>query len=87
MKQFNLENAVMKIDCEGSEYDFILNTDIKSLRKFQQIIIEYHYGYRNLVKKLKSARFKVKITRPVNDVNNELELPYLKRGLIICERT
>lgn len=86
IKQFKITNGIMKIDCEGSEYEFILNADIKSLRKFQQILIEYHYGYRNLVKKLESSGFKVKITRPINEVNNELKVPNLKRGLIICER-
>ena len=48
----NDENLVLKMDCEGSEYRIILNTDKKILRKFTQIIMEYHFGYQNLKLKL-----------------------------------
>ena len=48
MKNLIDENLVLKMDCEGSEYRIILNTDKKILRKFTQIIMEYHFGYKNL---------------------------------------
>jgi len=60
----NDENLVLKMDCEGSEYSIILNTDKKILRKFTQIIMEYHFGYQNLKLKLESAGFTVTTTKP-----------------------
>jgi len=57
VKKFNIKNAALKMDCEGAEYDAILNATNETLRKFDQIIIETHYGYMNLEKKLREAGF------------------------------
>ena len=46
---------MLKMDCEGCEYDSILNTDDEILKKFSTIILEYHYGYQNLVEKLETT--------------------------------
>ena len=59
VKKFNLNKAVLKMDCEGCEYH-ILNEDNSVLAKFPQIQIEFHNGYKKLVKKLNSAGFQVK---------------------------
>jgi len=59
------ENSILKIDCEGCEYEIILSSTRKTLRKFSNILIEYHFGYKNLKKKLENSGFYVKIlTRP-----------------------
>ena len=63
-KNLKLNNAILKIDCEGCEYGVILNAEKQSLRKFNQIAIEYHQGYLNLIKKLKDCGFKTKFTIP-----------------------
>ena len=63
-KKLKLNNAILKIDCEGCEYGVILNAEKQSLRKFDQIAIEYHHGYLNLIKKLKDCGFKTKFTIP-----------------------
>ncbi|MEM0201223.1 MAG: FkbM family methyltransferase [Candidatus Micrarchaeaceae archaeon] len=86
LKYIKNKDAIMKIDCEGSEYNLILNTNKKSLRKFQEIIIEYHYGYKNLVKKIKNAGFRIKIKRPIFSINSEMEIKNIKRGIIYCKR-
>jgi hypothetical protein len=52
----------LKIDCEGGEYEQILNA--KSLIEYDQVIIEYHYGYLNLEKRLEAEGFTVRHTRP-----------------------
>ena len=58
------EKAILKMDCEGYEYDIILSASKETLQRFQQIQIEYHYGYKNLKKKLDECGFKVEVTRP-----------------------
>ena len=35
---------ILKIDVEGYEYEILLNTPIKVLRQFSDMVIEYHYG-------------------------------------------
>lgn len=61
--------AVLKIDCEGGEYGTILNAPDSTLRKFSQMMIEYHYGYANLERKLRSAGFAVRHTLPKRTFN------------------
>jgi len=87
VKRFNLKHAALKVDCEGCEYALILNANDEALKAFDQITIEYHYGYRNLVKKLGQAGFKVKYSWPKYLYSREAEdnntYPYI--GLIYAE--
>jgi hypothetical protein len=64
IKNYNMNPTVCKIDCEGCEYETILNAPREVLRNFAHLKIEYHYGYRNLVKKLKSSGFLTRHTWP-----------------------
>lgn len=57
-------DAILKMDCEGSEYDIILSASSKTLRKFSQMTIEYHFGYLDLKKKLESSGFTTSHTPP-----------------------
>ena len=41
VKRYHLEDALLKMDCEGCEYN-IVNESIDILRKFNKMIIEYH---------------------------------------------
>jgi FkbM family methyltransferase len=59
------ENAVLKMNCEGCEYDSILFSTCDTLRSFSHIQLEYHNGYQNLKKKLENCGFHVVITRPL----------------------
>ncbi len=59
-----IESAVLKMDCEGCEYDIILSCTEDILKKFSHIQIEYHHGYKNLRDKLEKCGFKVSATRP-----------------------
>ncbi len=61
--KFEVMNGILKIDCEGCEYDVILSSSDTILRKFQFIQVEYHYGYKNIQKKLEKSGFKVKRTK------------------------
>ncbi|BBE42788.1 FkbM family methyltransferase [Conexivisphaera calida] len=49
---------VMKMDCEGCEYDAILNS--RRIGEIRQIQIEYHYGPKRLVDKLRETAFSVR---------------------------
>jgi FkbM family methyltransferase len=59
--------AVLKMDCEGCEYDTILSCTTETLRFFTHIQLEYHFGYQNLKEKLEKAGFHVNVTRPFRE--------------------
>jgi FkbM family methyltransferase len=58
-------DGVLKMDCEGCEYDIILKAASKTLRAYSDIMLEYHRGYKNLIKRLRSEGFEVSHTRPL----------------------
>jgi FkbM family methyltransferase len=58
------DGSILKIDCEGCEYEAILSSNENTIQKFNHIMIEYHYGYRNLKEKLEKSGFDVSVTRP-----------------------
>jgi len=58
------KDCVLKMDCEGCEYEIILSSDKDTLRNFSHIQLEYHYGYKNLLSKLEDCGFKVTKTHP-----------------------
>jgi hypothetical protein len=64
MDEYANAPKVLKIDCEGCEYEVILNSPYELLSNFSQIQIEYHYGYKNLKTKLEKSGFDVRITGP-----------------------
>lgn len=56
---YNIADGVLKMNCEGCEYDVILKTPDITLKKFSQILIQYHDGAENLIEKLSSIGFKI----------------------------
>ena len=64
ISKYEISTAVLKLDCEGCEYDSILTADKSTLSKFTHIQIEYHYGYKNLKNKLENCGFTVTVTDP-----------------------
>lgn len=62
VNHYNIDTGVLKMDCEGCEYN-ILNEDDETLRRFKKIQIEYHYGYRSLRRKFRNAGFNVAVTK------------------------
>ncbi len=81
IERYNMQSPVLKMDCEGCEYN-LLNEADEVIKRFKRIQIEYHYGYEKLMKKLEKAGFKVKFTEPKkyfdkNAVNHEMLLGYL----------
>lgn len=44
--QFNVETCdLLKLDCEGAEYDILLNNSKETLRRVSNISMEYHVGF------------------------------------------
>lgn len=68
VSQYSLRDArggaVLKLDCEGAEYPAILASDSETLRAFREILVEYHFGYRNLAAKLGEAGFGIEHLSP-----------------------
>jgi len=84
---FKIKEGVLEMDCEGCEYSAILESSNKTLRKFSRIIIEYHHGYINLVKKLKAAGFEVRYKLPADfgyDPKKIVPISYV--GMIYAKR-
>lgn len=79
LNEYHVDSAVLKMDCEGCEYESILTTSPSIIQKFEAIIIEYHNGYQNLEKKLQECGFNV-----IVDKNPRME--YANRGYILADR-
>lgn len=75
VKKFDINNEILKMNCEGCEYDSIINVNDEILKKFSHILIQYHSGAELLIKKLSNIGFKI-----TND-------PYSgKKGQLIAEK-
>ena len=69
VERYKLKDAALKVDCEGYEYEIIINSDDSTLRRFFDMEIEYHYGYLNLERRLIKAGFEVDIHKPMKRFN------------------
>jgi len=56
---------ILKVDCEGCEYSLFRELG-SSLKKFEQIIVEYHNGSEVLEKKLLPLGFEIEFLTPKN---------------------
>lgn len=85
IEKFKIENAVLKMDCEGCEYHLLREPD-EWISTFTRIQIEYHYGFVDLVSKLRSAGYEVEFTKPVRIINEHASNPIMSVGFIYAER-
>jgi hypothetical protein len=74
------------MDCEGCEYESILNENDETLKIFKKIQLEYHYGYEKLKEKLEKLGFRVECTKPLKVYNPDATNPNLEVGYIYAER-
>jgi len=65
--------SVLKVDCEGCEYDFF-STAPRLISRYHTIIIEYHNGVQHLADLLKASGFNITIKG-----NKEIGLIYARR--------
>jgi len=55
-----VQDAILKFDTEGSEYETFANADYNTVRKFKAIMMEFHdMGYRVLVNKFEACGFEI----------------------------
>ena len=86
-KKDGLDGALLKMDCEGSEYGIILSSGDDVLCRFSAIILEYHYGYLNLKARLEAAGFKVSILkRPIYRLHSGWKQPHARTGILLATR-
>ena len=76
---------VLKLDAEGAEYDIITEANAELLKKFEQIIIEYHYGLKGMVSLLRKSGFQVRYTKPMRDYNLKYD-EFTELGFIFAEK-
>lgn len=74
---------LLKLDCEGAEYDILFNANTKALERVQRLVMEYHdgvngYSHRDLVAFLEQQAFEVRLTP--NPVHAHLGYLYASRA-------
>ncbi len=85
--QEKIEDGVLKMDCEGCEYDVILSSKIETLRKIEEYSIEYHYDPFPLIKKLKEAGFDVTFKSSGGPSYNRSTKTAMTTGIIYAKRS
>lgn len=77
VEKYQLDSAILKMDCEGCEYSAILSASKEILRKFTDIQIEYHYGFKNLKEKLEESGFDVSVFTAFSKSKHNNKTDYL----------
>ena len=80
LSNYHEQNFVLKMDCESCEYDVLLPIPEDTLRKFEQIFIEFHNGCLNISQRLEKSGFKIKI------LNSKLTPNKRCRGHLLATR-
>lgn len=86
VKKYKLNNAVLKIDCEGGEYDILNGAGNDTIRRFGQIALEYHFGYEVFLKRLRGLGFKVWYTEPKIGRNAEADGVRMDYGMLYANK-
>lgn len=64
--QDNIDDALLKLDTEGYEYEILFNSSQETIRKFKYMLIEYHYGYGDIEKFLAECGYEYFHTGPTD---------------------
>lgn len=77
LDRYDIKSAVLKMDCEGCEYPSILSSSKETLRRFTDIQIEYHDGFKNIKEKLEMSGFNVSVFTPFSKSQRNGKIKYL----------
>jgi FkbM family methyltransferase len=84
---FKLEDAVLKMDCEGCEYEILPNIGNELLLPFNQIILEYHGRYQHgpdeLEERLTKSGFRIRF---LDNKGRPMQERLRNRGLLFASR-
>lgn len=86
LKENKIEDAVLKMDCEGCEYGVILSANAETIRHFSHIQMEYHFGAKKLKKKLTDIGYDVKVSRDRYSKSPDTRI-LMKAGDLYATRT
>jgi FkbM family methyltransferase len=81
LKEYNIQDGetILKMDCEGCEYDTILSASDALLRQFSHMLIEYHEGYKDLKERLEKSAFEVRSIKLTGKPGGPTALPNIDR--------
>ncbi|HIH30738.1 TPA: FkbM family methyltransferase [Candidatus Micrarchaeota archaeon] len=86
-KYLKNERGVLKMDCEGYEYEILLSAPNEAIRAFDEMMVEFHYGHANLEKRLKECGFEVRIIiRPSYFYCEGWKYPHGRVGMLYAKR-
>jgi len=64
-----LDAQILKMDCEGCEYDIILK-DYDTIKEFDEIELEYH-----------ADKTKIPVSRLLEKLNKDFECKFIRGGI------
>lgn len=79
VENYGIVDGVLKMDCEGCEYQVLESVDINTLRVFKQIVIEYHNGAEPITKVLRNAGYNIEM-KPMRSTS----ISIAKQGYIVA---
>jgi FkbM family methyltransferase len=86
LKKYGVNEAFLKMDCEGCEYEVFNRVSDATILKFSRIAMEYHHGPDILVSRLKNLGYDVKYTAPRRTRNQFSDDPEYNEGFIYAAR-
>jgi len=89
VKKYSISDGVLKVDCEGWEYPIFGSVPRETLRRFEYILIEYHYGFEELEKMISGAGFTVAHTNftAIHVPQRQGEYQNMRVGFLFAHRT